>query len=161
MEKINKIFIGSLNLLNFNQLKNIKSKSNEKHIVIFFNIDINKLNINNLSYIKENTYNIHLINNGLKINKSKLKDPEYTLYIDWLLGLPSELKYILNNGASFLITYRDALWHRQYDGSQGYAITTHKEEKDTIYYKFSASINENAEKLIQKEFDGFFLKNTE
>lgn len=156
--KFSKVGIGVVNGNNLNKINNLET-SNGICNILFSDLNLlslNKDDINNI--ISSNICIIPSKHNIKDLNKIKRKK-EYTLFVDWILNQNQSIKILMSNDSLLYIAEKDVAWHDSYDGSLGYAVSKHTDGEDTIFYGYSASIKGNPEKLILKEFDGFFLKN--
>jgi hypothetical protein len=157
--KYSKVYIGVLNKKNAYKLEEIQQVAGIC-FVFLPNLNIFELSINQLKILQNNFILIPNKENIKRANKYK-KSHTYALFVDWLLKQPTEVKFLLANDSLLYVAHKDEAWHKQYDGLQGYAITSHIGEEYTKFYGHSASITDSSDKLILKEFDGISLENTQ
>jgi hypothetical protein len=158
MEKHQIVYIGILNTLSYKNLNEINI-TNETKTVILSNIDFFDFDPIQFDILKLN--NIILIpskENIKSANKYK-KSKKYTLFVDFLLKCPEEIKLLLNNDALLYVSNNDNEWHKGYNGKFGYAVSMHlNTTQETTFYGHSASLYGMQEKLILKQFDGLHLR---
>jgi len=157
--KYHKVFIGVLNNNNIDKIEEIPTLA-RTCVVLLSNLNFFELSKKQLENIRSK--NIILIpssDNIKKANKNK-KLPVYSLFIDWMLRQPTETRLLLDNDALLYVAHKDVEWHDRYGGGVGYAVSCHNGDKESVFYGHSVSIPNGSEKLILKEFNGYFLKNT-
>lgn len=157
--KYSKVYIGVLNNKNFEKLQELQYVKDNLTILIS-NLDIANISKENLDFIKTNSKNIVFLSSKKNISdlKIKKKSKDYTLFIDWILSQPKEIKVKLSNDSLLFVCQRDENWHNEYDGGLGFGVSVH-EGIETIFYGHSVSLPNSLDKLLLKEFDGYFLQN--
>lgn len=160
MNKFHKIYIGVLNNKNIDKLEQIHT-STRTSVVLLSNINLFELSQKQLNYLREKNIAVIPTNDTIKQAGKHKKNPTYALFVDWLLMQPTEAKFLLDNDSILLVAHKNDEWHELYGGGQGYAVSCHPGDSLTNFYGHSVSIPGGSDKLILKEFDGFFLKNTE
>lgn len=157
--KYNKIYIGVLNNKTIEKIEQIPLVA-KTHVVLFSNLNFLEITKNQLEKLRVHNLTIISTKNNIKHASLHKKSPAHALVVDWVLKQPTEVKFLLNNDSLLYIANKSNEWHEHYDGSQGYAVSCHDAGKDTEFYGHSVSITNSSDKLIMKEFDGFYLKNS-
>jgi len=158
--KYHKVYIGVLNSKNIEKIEQIPSIA-RTHVVLLSNLNFFDLTKKQLDSIRNKNITIIPTKDLLKNANKYKKSPTYALFVDWLLKQPTEARFLLDNDSLLYIAHRDHKWHDEYDGDQGYAVSCHSGGDTTCFHGHSVSITDGSDKLILKEFDGFFLKNTQ
>lgn len=156
--KYSSVIIGTLNNINLHKLVEVEVK--EKN-VLFSKLDFSNLNEMQLLMLKNSCIEKEIILipsfDNIKDLKKYKKIISLAFFVHWVLNLQYSISIEMNNNALLLLSDKSDDWHKNYDGNLGYAVSP-SDDIDTLYYGFSAKIPNNPEKIISKEFDGFFLK---
>ena len=157
MNKYQTIYLGVLNLENYINLNNIKPTIDTK-TVLFSNIDFFDYDPKLFDHLQSDHIVLIPSKDNIKSSKKHKRSKEYSLFIDYLLKCPTEIKFLLNNDGLLFVSNNDLDWHNGYVGKLGYAVCCHENENKIIFYGHSASLPIRQPKLILARFDGRFLK---
>jgi hypothetical protein len=157
--RYNKIFIGVLNSKNIEKLQELQQVSNTVNVLLS-NINISELSLNDRNLISKNDKFIFIPNQKdiAKLREyKKLKD--HTLFVDFVLKQPIELKLTLSNYSLLYISSKNKVWHEEYDGKLGFGISC-SNNKESNFYNHSVILPNDKDQLLLKMFDGYLLQDT-
>lgn len=156
--KHSKVCIGVLNNNNVEKIKELQQLP-ESIIILLSNIDFTKVKHELLNIIMENRFVLLVSKKDLTVIKKWKKSKDHIIFVDWLLNQLNEINITMINDSLLFIHHNNHNWNEHYDGGRGFAVSSHSGGDETMFYGFSASLNNNSENLILKEFDGYCLRN--